>query len=205
MEIKLNTIRDKKSASHAYKRVGRGIGSGKGKTCGRGVKGQKSRSGVSIRWFEGGQTPIYRRLPKRGFNNAAFSKDYAVLNLGKIQALAEAGFKGAFTYESLLNAKIIAPAKNGLKVLGSGELKSKAAIEAAAVSEKAKAAIEQAGGTVLIKAAAKHDGKKKKLDKPARVSRIEKKKAARSAASKGAAPSPAKKVSRGNKKIAPKK
>ena len=155
--MKLNEIRDNEGALKQRMRVGRGIGSGKGKTGGRGVKGQTSRAGVAIKGFEGGQMPLYRRLPKRGFNNL-FAKDLNEVNLGRIQQAVEAGkldAKGAVTIEALVAAGVITrQAKDGVKILGVGELKTKLAFEVAGASKSAVAAIEKAGGSVKILAAA---------------------------------------------------
>ena len=155
--MKLNDIRDNEGALKQRMRVGRGIGSGKGKTGGRGVKGQTSRAGVAIKGFEGGQMPLYRRLPKRGFHNL-FAKDLNEVNLGRIQQAVEAGkldAKGAVTIEALVAAGVITrQAKDGVKILGVGELKAKLAFEVAGASKSAVEAIEKAGGTVKILAAA---------------------------------------------------
>lgn len=155
--MKLNDIRDNEGALKQRMRVGRGIGSGKGKTGGRGVKGQTSRAGVAIKGFEGGQMPLYRRLPKRGFNNL-FAKDLNEVNLGRIQQAVEAGkldAKGTVTIEALVAAGVITrQAKDGVKILGVGELKSKLAFEVYGASKSAVAAIEKAGGSVKILAAA---------------------------------------------------
>ena len=155
--MKLNEIRDNEGALKQRIRVGRGIGSGKGKTGGRGVKGQTSRAGVAIKGFEGGQMPLYRRLPKRCFNNL-FAKDLNEVNLGRIQQAVEAGkldAKGAVTVEALVAAGVITrQAKDGVKILGVGELKTKLAFEVAGASKSAVAAIEKAGGSVKILAAA---------------------------------------------------
>jgi large subunit ribosomal protein L15 len=155
--MKLNEIRDNEGALKERIRVGRGIGSGKGKTGGRGVKGQTSRAGVAIKGFEGGQMPLYRRLPKRGFNNL-FAKDLNEVNLGRIQQAVEAGkldAKGTVTIEALVAAGVITrQAKDGVKILGVGELKTKLAFEVYGASKSAVAAIEKAGGSVKILAAA---------------------------------------------------
>ena len=184
--MELNTIRDNKGARKSLLRVGRGIGSGKGKTAGRGNKGQKSRSGVAIKGkgFEGGQTPIYRRLPKRGFNNANFTKTFAVINLGSIQSLVDAKLvKDTVNVEILKDLHIIGNAKDGLKVLAKGELKSAVTVEAAAFSEAAKSAIEKVGGKVV--SVAKPEAPKAKKTKMERKSpkttRIAKKLAAKKA------------------------
>ena len=154
--MKLNEIRDNEGAHKSRIRVGRGIGSGKGKTGGRGVKGQKARAGVAVKGFEGGQMPLYRRLPKRGFNNL-FAKELNEVNLGRIQQAVEAGkldAKGAVTVEALVAAGVITrQAKDGVKILGVGELKTKLAFEVAGASKSAVAAIEKAGGSVKILAA----------------------------------------------------
>lgn len=151
--MKLTEIRDNEGAHKSRIRVGRGIGSGKGKTGGRGVKGQKARSGVAVKGFEGGQMPLYRRLPKRGFNNL-FAKDLNEVNLGRIQQAVEAGkldAKGAVTIEALVAAGVITrQAKDGVKILGVGELKTKLAFEVAGASKSAVAAIEKAGGSVKM-------------------------------------------------------
>lgn len=155
--MKLNEIRDNEGALKQRIRVGRGIGSGKGKTGGRGVKGQTSRAGVAIKGFEGGQMPLYRRLPKRGFNNL-FAKDLNEVNLGRIQQAVEAGkldAKGTVTIEALVAAGVITrQAKDGVKILGVGELKTKLVFEVYGASKSAVAAIEKAGGSVKILAAA---------------------------------------------------
>jgi large subunit ribosomal protein L15 len=155
--MKLTDIRDNEGAHKSRIRVGRGIGSGKGKTGGRGVKGQKARAGVAVKGFEGGQMPLYRRLPKRGFHNL-FAKDLNEVNLGRIQQAVEAGkldAKGAVTIEALVAAGVITrKAKDGVKILGVGELTAKLAFEVAGASKSAVEAIEKAGGSVKILAAA---------------------------------------------------
>ena len=182
--MQLNTIRDNKGARKSLTRVGRGIGSGKGKTAGRGHKGQKSRSGVSIKGigFEGGQTPIYRRLPKRGFNNSVFTKDFAIINLGDIQSLIDAKLiKDTVNAEILKSLNIIRNAKDGLKVLGTGELKSAIKVEAVAFSAKAKEAIEKVGGSVVSLSKEEAPAKKTKKEAKEKQTRLEKKKAKKSA------------------------
>ena len=155
--MKLTEIRDNEGAHKSRIRVGRGIGSGKGKTGGRGVKGQKARSGVAVKGFEGGQMPLYRRLPKRGFNNL-FSKDLNEVNLGRIQQAVEAGkldAKGTVTIEALVASGVITrQAKDGVKILGVGELTAKLAFEVAGASKSAVEAIEKAGGSIKILATA---------------------------------------------------
>lgn len=154
--MKLNDLRDKPGSVKARKRVGRGIGSGTGKTGGRGVKGQKSRSGVSINGFEGGQMPIYRRLPKRGFTNI-FAKSFNVVSLGRIQAAIDAGkldAKAVVNLDSLKAAGVIRRAKDGVRILSDGELKAKIAFEVAGASKAAVEKIEKAGGSVKLPEAA---------------------------------------------------
>ena len=153
MIMRLNEIRDRDGATKAKKRLGRGIGSGLGKTSGRGVKGQKARTGVAIKGFEGGQMPLHRRLPKRGFNNI-FAKKYNELNLGRIQAAVDSGRldgKKPITIDALKDAGLIRRAKDGVRLLGHGELKSKLAFEVTGASGAAIKAIEAAGGTVTLK------------------------------------------------------
>ena len=150
--MRLNEISDNAGASKNRKRVGRGIGSGKGKTAGRGHKGQKSRSGVSLLGFEGGQMPLYRRLPKRGFKNP-FSKDFSEINLGKLQVAIDTGkidSKKDINYQVLQQAGIVSKSKDGLKLLGKGELKTKVTIEISGASKAAIAAVEKVGGKVIV-------------------------------------------------------
>jgi len=150
--MKLNELRDSEGAAQARKRVGRGIGSGTGKTGGRGVKGQKSRSGVAIKGFEGGQMPLYRRLPKRGFKNI-FGKDFNEVSVGRIQAAIDAGkLDGAATIDAaaLIKAGVIRRAKDGVRVLGGGELKAKVTLDVAGASKSAVEKVEKAGGTVKV-------------------------------------------------------
>jgi len=154
--VKLNGISDNPGSTKNRMRVGRGIGSGKGKTAGRGVKGQKARTGVAIKGFEGGQMPLHRRLPKRGFWNP-FSVDYNEVNLGRIQQAVDAGKLDAsapVTIEALVAAGVISKARDGVKILGNGELTAKLAFEVAAASKSATAAIEKAGGSVKLLASA---------------------------------------------------
>ena len=150
--MRLNEIRDNDGAHRPAKRVGRGIGSGTGKTSGKGQKGQKSRSGVSLLGFEGGQMPLYRRLPKRGFNNP-FSKNFAELTTGKLQKAIDAGkldVKKAIDTDVLLATGIIRRAKDGVKLLGKGEIKSALNLTVYAATPSAIAAVEKAGGSVTV-------------------------------------------------------
>jgi large subunit ribosomal protein L15 len=150
--MKLNELKDVDGATKPRKRVGRGIGSGSGKTAGRGVKGQKARSGVAINGFEGGQMPIYRRLPKRGFTNI-FAKDFNVVSLGRIQAAIDAkklDAGKAVDVEALKAAGVIRRAKDGVRVLADGDIKAKLTLEVAGASKAAIEKIEKAGGTVKL-------------------------------------------------------
>ena len=150
--MKLNEISDVAGATKKRMRVGRGIGSGKGKTGGRGVKGQKSRSGVAIKGFEGGQMPLHRRLPKRGFTNI-FAKDFSEVSLGRVQEAIDAGkldAKAPVTVEALKAAGLVRRVKDGVRLLGNGELKAAVSFEIAGASKPAIAAVEKAGGSVKI-------------------------------------------------------
>ena len=149
-EMKLNQIKDNKGARQSRVRVGRGIGSGLGKTAGRGQKGAKARSGVSIAGFEGGQMPLHMRLPKRGFNNI-FAKDYAEVNVGAIQKMIDAGkldAKGTVDHEALKGAGLARGGKDGVRLLGKGELSAKLAFRVAGASKGARDAVEKAGGSI---------------------------------------------------------
>jgi large subunit ribosomal protein L15 len=140
-------------------RVGRGIGSGKGKTSGRGGKGQTARSGVRIKGFEGGQMPLHRRLPKRGFNNI-FRLEFAEINLDRLQAAIDAGsidVKDTVNAESLVKSGVVRRAMDGVRLLGRGEIKAKLTIEVHGASKSAIAAVEKAGGSVKILAPKKDE------------------------------------------------
>ena len=147
--MKLNEIRDNEGARKSRKHVARGIGSGSGKTGGRGQKGQKSRSGVAVNGFEGGQMPIYRRLPKRGFNNH-FAKEYAVVNLDTLQKAVDAGKLNAedINVEALLKAGIVSKKLDGIRLLARGAITSKVNVTVNSASKSAVAAVEKAGGKV---------------------------------------------------------
>ena len=141
-------------------RVGRGIGSGKGKTSGRGGKGQTARSGVRIKGFEGGQMPMHRRLPKRGFNNV-FRLDFVEVNLDRIQQAIDAKVldpSATINAETLVKSRVLRRAKDGVRLLGRGEIKAKINVEVHGASKSAVAAVEKAGGTVKILAPAKEEG-----------------------------------------------
>ena len=147
--MKLNQLAGRPGASKARMRVGRGIGSGKGKTGGRGGKGQTARSGVRIKGFEGGQMPLHRRLPKRGFRNTAFQLDLNEINLGRVQSAIDAGALDAgkpVDVETLVNAGILSRARGGVKLLGGGEIKAKVEFTVWRASKSAVAAVEKAGG-----------------------------------------------------------
>jgi large subunit ribosomal protein L15 len=151
--MKLNEIRDNPGAHYRAKRVGRGIGSGKGKTSGRGGKGQTARSGVALNGFEGGQTPLHRRLPKRGFNNKIFRKDLKVVNLGRLQQALDAGklsAEEAVDAKTLVAAGVLRRAGDGVRLLAKGALKAALTIQVAGASKAAIAAVEAAGGKVVL-------------------------------------------------------
>ena len=155
--MKLSEIADNAGARKKRMRVGRGIGSGKGKQAGRGGKGQTARSGVRIKGFEGGQMPMHRRLPKRGFNNI-FRLDFAEINLDRVQQAIDAkqlDASGVINAETLVKSGALRRAKDGVRLLGRGELKAKLNIEVHGASKAAIAAVEKAGGTVKILAPAK--------------------------------------------------
>jgi large subunit ribosomal protein L15 len=180
--MRLNEIRDLPGATKAKKRLGRGLGSGLGKTSGRGTKGQKSRSGVAIKGFEGGQMPLHRRLPKRGFKNI-FAKNFNEVNVGSVQGAIDAGkldAKGPVTVEALLAAGLIRRVRDGVRLLGHGEIKTKLAFEVTGASSGAVKAVEAAGGSVTLTAmpakTAKPDGEGK--PKKARVAAAKEAKAA---------------------------
>ena len=150
--MKLNEIKDNDGARKGRMRVGRGIGSGKGKTAGRGQKGQKSREGVSINGFEGGQMPLHMRIPKRGFNNI-FAKDYAEVNLGQIEKLVQAGKLDAgstIDHAALKAAGVGRGGKHGVRILAKGDFSSKLSFKVAGISKSAREAIEKAGGSVDV-------------------------------------------------------
>mgnify|MGYP001103055210 CR=1 FL=1 len=154
--MKLNDLRDKDGATKARKRLGRGIGSGSGKTAGRGVKGQKARSGVAINGFEGGQMPLYRRLPKRGFKNP-FSKDFNTVSVARVQAAVDAKKldpKETVTAEALVKAGVIRRARDGVRLRGDGDIKSKLSFDVAGASKTAIEKVEKAGGSVKLPEAA---------------------------------------------------
>jgi large subunit ribosomal protein L15 len=158
--MKLSDIADNAGSRKKRMRVGRGIGSGKGKTSGRGGKGQTARSGVRIKGFEGGQMPMHRRLPKRGFNNV-FRIEYSEINLDRLQEALDAktiDAGSAINAESLVKAGVLRRSKGGVRLLGRGELKSKINIEVHGASKSAIEAVEKAGGSVKILAPAKEEG-----------------------------------------------
>ncbi|MBT5765515.1 50S ribosomal protein L15 [Emcibacteraceae bacterium] len=159
--MKLNELANKPGSTKPRKRVGRGIGSGTGKTGGRGVKGQKSRSGVAIKGFEGGQMPIHMRLPKRGFNNIN-SKTFVPVNIGRLQEAIDAkklDAKKTITVAELKAAGVVTRVKDGVRLLGNGALKAKVNIQVSGASAAAIAAVEKAGGTVSVPAAVEAEAK----------------------------------------------
>ena len=155
--MKLNELRDNPGATKSRKRIGRGPGSGTGKTGGRGIKGQKSRSGVAIKGFEGGQMPLYQRLPKRGFSSRN-RKSYAVVNLSILQKFIDIkrlDVKAAITEEVLLEAGVIRRILDGVRILAKGEITSKVTLEVTGASKSAIEAVEKAGGSLKVKTAPK--------------------------------------------------
>ena len=161
--MKLNDLRDNQGARKSRMRVGRGIGSGKGKTAGRGQKGAKARSGVSVNGFEGGQMPLHMRIPKRGFNNI-FAKDYAEVNLGLVQKAIDAGkldAKAVIDHAALKAAGLARGGKDGVRLLGKGAVTAKLSFSVTGVSKGALEAVEKAGGTVTLPEAQPSEHEKK--------------------------------------------
>jgi large subunit ribosomal protein L15 len=199
--MKLNEIRDNEGAHYKFKRIGRGIGSGKGKTSGRGGKGQTARTGVALAGFEGGQTPLHRRMPKRGFKKP-FRARYAVINVGTLQDAIDANRidpKATIDGAALVAGGILRRSRDGVRLLGKGELKAKVTVEVAGASKAAIAAVEKAGGSVVVKNGA--------AAAPAEAKPPKGKNAQRKAApppAKKAAPAAAEEA-RGEAKAAPKK
>ncbi|ODR98722.1 50S ribosomal protein L15 [Methyloceanibacter methanicus] len=194
--MRLNDLRDLPGATTSKKRVGRGLGSGLGKTSGHGQKGQKSRSGIAIKGFEGGQMPLHRRLPKRGFSNI-FAKDYNEVNVGRIQAAIDDKKLDAskpVTVEALVNAGVVRRARDGVRLLGKGELKAKVSFEVTGASSGAVKAVEAAGGTVTLTPMPQRTAKPEGEAAPKKAAKKAAKAAAKSTAKKPAA-----------KKSAPKK
>jgi large subunit ribosomal protein L15 len=151
--MKLHELADRPGAWKRRARIGRGIGSGMGKTGGRGGKGQTARSGARIKGFEGGQMPLHRRLPKRGFKNKAFGRKLNEVNLGKVQAAIDAGrldVNAAVDAEALVKAGVLRRVRDGVRLLGSGEIKAKVAFSVWGASKSAVAAVEKAGGSVAV-------------------------------------------------------
>jgi large subunit ribosomal protein L15 len=159
--MKLNEIRDNRGAHYRAKRVGRGIGSGKGKTAARGGKGQTARTGVALNGFEGGQTPLHRRLPKRGFGNSMFRKDFKVVNLGSLQTALDGGKLkpvGTLDGAALVKCGMLRRLGDGVRLLAKGEIRTAIMIEVAGASKAAIAAVENAGGRVIVRASRKNGG-----------------------------------------------
>lgn len=152
--MKLHDLQDNEGANRKQKRLGRGPGSGKGKTGGRGIKGQKSRSGVAIDGFEGGQMPIYRRLPKRGFN-VPNPRRYAIVNIGQLQTFVDAGkldAKAAIDEDALVASGVVRNKRDGIRLLAKGELKAGLKLTVSGASQAARDAVEKAGGSVTVNA-----------------------------------------------------
>jgi len=153
--MKLNDIRDNDGAHYRAKRRGRGIGSGKGKTSARGGKGQTARTGVALNGFEGGQTPLHRRMPKRGFNNTDFQQNFVIVNLGRLQVALDAGRLQAgatVNGEAMIAAGVLRRVRDGVRLLAKGELKAPLTIEVAGASKAAVEAVEKLGGKVIVAA-----------------------------------------------------
>ncbi|ODA68322.1 50S ribosomal protein L15 [Methyloligella halotolerans] len=168
--MRLNELKDRPGSTHSKKRVGRGPGSGLAKTSGHGMKGQKARSGVAIKGFEGGQMPLDRRLPKRGFNNI-FAKHYNEVNLGRVQAAIDSGrLDGKKTVDAaaLKDAGLIRREHDGVRLLGTGEIKAKVSFEVAGASQAAVKAVEAAGGSVTVTASDEAKTEKKSAKAPAK-------------------------------------
>ena len=197
--MRLNEIRDRPGSTKPKKRLGRGPGSGLGKTSGRGMKGQKSRSGVAIKGFEGGQMPLHRRLPKRGFNNI-FAKDFNEVNVGRVQSAIDAGkldAKSPITVEALLAAGVIRRVRDGVRLLGNGEIKTKLAFELTGASSGAVKAVEAAGGTFTVTPMPRRSAKPEGEGKPKKGRKSEAKSgkaAPKTATPKKAEGAPAKKA-----------
>jgi large subunit ribosomal protein L15 len=159
--MKLHELSGRDGSRKVRKRIGRGIGSGKGKTGGRGGKGQTARSGVRIKGFEGGQMPLHRRLPKRGFRNTSFARKFNEVNLGRLQEAIDAGLldvSATVDVAALIKAGVLRRAKDGVRLLGSGEIKAKVSLSVAGASKSAVAAVEKAGGSVEILAPKRETG-----------------------------------------------
>ena len=165
--MKLNELKPKKGSTRKHMRVGRGIGSGKGKTSGRGVKGQKARTGVSLNGFEGGQMPLYRRLPKSGFTNI-FATEYVELTLARLQFAVDqkqVDAKNPIDEDALVKAGVVRRKKDGVKLLNTGELKAKVTLRISAATKGAVAAVEKAGGKIELTAAKKEKASAPKKEK----------------------------------------
>ena len=159
--MRLNELADRAGSAKKGRRLGRGIGSGRGKTSGRGHKGQKSRAGVSLKGFEGGQMPLYRRLPKRGFTNARFRKTFETVNIGRLQEAIEQGRidAGAPVTEAALAEAGLTRGRHGVRLLAKGRIESAVTVKVTGASKAAVAAVEAAGGSVALSGAAKADAK----------------------------------------------
>jgi len=179
--MKLNELKGNAGSHKRSKRLGRGIGSGKGKTSGKGVKGQKARSGIAIHGFEGGQMPLHMRMPKRGFNNI-FAREFSIVNVGDIQKALDAGRlqAGAVLNAEVLNAAgLTSKAKDGVRLLARGELKANLSVEVAHASASAVAAVEKAGGSVTILGVKAKPANKGRVGKPAGKRQVRREESAR--------------------------
>jgi large subunit ribosomal protein L15 len=188
--MKLNELRDNPGSTHKRIRVGRGIGSGKGKTSGRGVKGQKARTGVSINGFEGGQMPLFRRLPKRGFNNPS-TQNFSVINLDQLQTAIDNGkldAKNTIDAAALKKAGLIGKIGDGVRLLGKGALKAKVTLEIAGASQAAQDAVSKAGGTFTALVTQKEKGPRKPEKRSDRAAKVAKGGKSNRAAKKAAKP-----------------
>ncbi|MCH8237350.1 MAG: 50S ribosomal protein L15 [Proteobacteria bacterium] len=202
--MKLNELGDLPGARRTRKRVGRGVGSGKGKTSGRGHKGQKSRSGVSLLGFEGGQMPLYRRLPKRGFHNP-FTKDFAELGIGNLERAVAKGkidAKKPITEEVLRTNGLVKKSRHGVRLLATGELKTKLTIEVTGATKGAIAAVEKAGGSVtLLPQKPKPEGKGKARHRKFKEGAAEAKAGGEGAGKKSRGKDPEKKAQEDGKEV----
>ncbi len=205
--MKLNQLAGRPGSSQQRTRIGRGIGSGKGKTGGRGGKGQTARTGVRIKGFEGGQMPLHRRLPKRGFRNTAFQIDLNEINIGRVQAAIDAKVLDAgkpVDVDTLVNAGILSRARAGVKLLGGGEIKAKVDFSVWRASKSAIAAVEKAGGSVKILAPAKEASKEPRGKNARFAAGLDKPKIVESAAPPTKADAKKKAEAKAEAKLAPK-
>lgn len=188
--MQLNEIKGQPGSHKRSKRLGRGIGSGKGKTSGKGVKGQKARSGIAIHGFEGGQMPLHMRMPKRGFNNI-FARDFAIVNVGDVQRAIEEGRikgDGVLNAETMGAAGLTSKAKDGVRLLARGEVKTNLSFEVAHASKAAIEAVEKAGGSVKVLGVKAKPVNKGRKDKPAGKRQLRREESAKKRADRSGAP-----------------